>query len=144
MMDASPAQTAPRRHRIVISTVAAALTEGLAAGAGYWWHEQGRPSQASTADCRPAQRIATEARQTASGPAADAETWARKTTTERRSEMKDGYLGFRVAPYEEWALLTAQKSPGAPSAKDVREFQDKAREHCAQSGVSVSVQPLGS
>lgn len=143
-MDTSLAATARRRNRIVISAVAAALAAALVAGAGYWWHERNLPSQASAADCRLAQRIATEARQIASGPAADAETWARKTATERRSKMKDGYLGVRVSQYENWALLTARKSPDTPSAQDVREYQDKAREHCAQSGVTVSMRPLGS
>ncbi|MFF1277554.1 hypothetical protein ACFVZC_29785 [Streptomyces marokkonensis] len=144
MVDTSPAGTARRRNRTVISAVAAALAAALVAGTGYWWYERSLPSQASAADCRLAQRIATEARQIASGPAADAETWARKIATERRSKMKDGYLGLRVSQYEAWALLTAQKSPDAPSAQDVGKYQDKAREHCAQSGVTVSMQPLGS
>ncbi|MFF6999571.1 hypothetical protein ACFY93_32185 [Streptomyces sp. NPDC008313] len=143
-MDTSPAPTARRRNRIIVGAIVAALATGLVAGASYWWNERGRPSQASAADCRLAQRIATEARKIASGPAADAKTWVRKTATERRREMKDGYLSFRVAQYEEWALLTARKSPDAPSAKDVHEYQDKAREHCAQSGVTVDMRPLGS
>lgn len=143
-MDTVPARKSGSRKRIVIGAVTAAVAVALAVGAGYWWSERDRPSQASAADCRLAQRITTEAREIASGPPADAERWARETATERRTAMKDGYLGFNVAQYEAWAVLTAQKSPEAPSAKDVRNLQGKAQQHCAQAGVTVSMPPFGS
>ncbi|MGW2133720.1 hypothetical protein [Streptomyces coelicoflavus] len=142
-MDTAPASKAAPRRRILVGTV---LTTALAAaaGAGYWWYERGLPSQASAADCRLAQRISAEAHEVASGSSRDAEDWARETATVRRSRMRDGYLGFRVAQYESWAVLTAQDSPRTPSAEDVRSLQDKARRHCTRSGVEVSMPPLGS
>jgi hypothetical protein len=142
-METTPATRTRRRNRAVIGASAAALTLSLAGGAGYWWHERNQPSQASAADCRMARAIITEAQQVSVGPAREAEKWERQTAQRRRTQMKDGYLGFNIAQYEAYAVLSAQKSPEAPSAKDVRDLEDKARGHCADSGVSLTMPPLG-
>ncbi|CAM5708461.1 hypothetical protein STENM36S_03386 [Streptomyces tendae] len=142
-METTPTTKTRRRNRVVIGAAGAALTLSLAGGAGYWWHERNQASQASAADCRMARTIITEAQQVSAGPAPEAEKWERRTAQRRRTEMEDGYLGYNIAQYESWAVLTAQKSPEAPSAEDVRDLQDKARGHCADSGVSLTMPPLG-
>ncbi|MFJ9658264.1 hypothetical protein ACIRPR_09905 [Streptomyces griseoflavus] len=145
-MNTTPTTTATpdrKRNRLVIGAATAVVTGALIAGAGYWWLDRDELSQASAADCRLAQRIITEAEAISTGPAPDAETWWRKTGDERRARMKDGYLGAKVSQYEGWALATAQKSPEAPSAKDVRNLQEDARGHCSDSGVTLSMPPLG-
>jgi hypothetical protein len=142
-METTHATNNRRRNRVIIGAAVAALTLSLAGGAGYWWHERNRPSQASAADCRMARTIITEAQQVSAGPAPKAEKWEQQTAPRRRTHMKDGYLGYNIAQYEAWAVLTAQKSPEAPSVKDVRALEGKARGHCADSGVSLTMPPLG-
>ena len=86
--------------------------------------------------------IAGEAQDVAAGPAEEAEKWGRKTAEERRSTMKDGYLGFNIAQYEAWAVLTAQESPDAPTPKEVKAIQQKAQSHCADTGITLSMPPF--
>ncbi|MER7489009.1 hypothetical protein ABTY20_24480 [Streptomyces sp. NPDC126497] len=143
-MNTTPTTRNRKRNRLVVGAAAAAITAALAAGAGYWWLDRDELSQASAEDCRLAQRIVTEAVEISTGPAPDAEEWWRKTGDERRAQMKDGYLGYKIATYEGWALATAQKSPEAPSAKDVKGLQGEARGHCSDSGVTLTMPPLGS
>jgi hypothetical protein len=143
-MNTTPAQKNRSRNRTIIGVAAAAaLTASLAGGAAYWWHERNLPSQASEADCRMARDIIAEAQRVSAGPAAEAEKWEKQTAQRRRTQMKDGYLGFNIAQYESYAVMTAQKSPETPTAKDVRDLQDKARGHCTDSGVELTMPPLG-
>ncbi|MEV7784629.1 hypothetical protein AB0O72_04400 [Streptomyces sp. NPDC088106] len=142
-MPTSPATPDRKRNRLVIGAAAAVIAGALVAGAGYWWLDRDELSQASAADCRLAQRIITEAGEISTGSAQDAEKWWKKTGDERRAQMEDGYLGARISQYEGWALATAQKSPEAPSAKDVRNLEKEARGHCSDSGVTLSMPPFG-
>ncbi|MFC8422550.1 hypothetical protein ACFUN7_17025 [Streptomyces sp. NPDC057236] len=132
-----------KRNRLVIGAATAVTVAALAAGAAYWWQDRNELSQASAEDCRLAQRIVTEAEEVSTGPAPDAEKWWRETGDERRAKMKDGYLGAKISRYEGWALATARKSPEAPSAKDVKDLQEEARGHCSDSGVTLTMPPLG-
>ncbi|MFJ8921610.1 hypothetical protein B046DRAFT_05389 [Streptomyces sp. LamerLS-316] len=143
-MSTTPTTQNRKRNRLVIGAVAAVIAVALAAGAAYWWQDRNELSQASAEDCRLAQRIITEAEAISTGPVADAEKWWRKTGDERRAQMKDGYLGAKISQYEGWALETARKSPEAPSAKDVKNLQEEAQGHCSDSGVTLSMPPLGS
>jgi hypothetical protein len=133
-----------KRNRLVIGTATAVIAAALVAGAGYWWQDRDELSQASAEDCRLAQSIITEAEEISAGPAPEAEKWWKETGDERRAKMKDGYLGAKISQYEGWALATAEKSPEAPSAKDVKDLQGEARGHCSDSGVTLSMPPLGS
>ncbi|MFI8093846.1 hypothetical protein ACIF9R_37020 [Streptomyces sp. NPDC086080] len=142
-MDTTPTTQNPKRNRLVIGAVTAVIAGALVAGAGYWWLDRDELSQASADDCRLAQRIITEAGRISTGPAPEAEAWWKKTGDERRAQMKDGYLGAKISQYEGWALATAQKSPEAPSAKDVKNLQEEARGHCSDSGVTLTMPPLG-
>lgn len=143
-MSTTPTTADRKRNRLVIGAAAAAIVAALAAGAGYWYLDRDELSQASADDCRMAQRIITEAEEISTGPAADAEKWWQETGDERRANMKDGYLGAKISQYEGWALATAQKSPEAPSAKDVKNLEKKAQGHCSDSGVTLTMPPLGS
>ncbi|MGC9382598.1 hypothetical protein [Streptomyces sp. MH13] len=140
----APAQQNRKRNRLLIGAVTAVIVAGLAAGAGYWWQDRDELSQASAEDCRLAQRIITEAEGISTGPVPDAEKWWQETGDERRAQMKDGYLGAKISRYEGWAVETAKKSPDAPSAKDVKNLQEEAQGHCSDSGVTLSMPPLGS
>ncbi|MDT0405868.1 MULTISPECIES: hypothetical protein [Streptomyces] len=142
-MNTTPTTPKRKRTRLVIGAATAVIAGTLVAGGGYWWLDRDELSQASAADCRMAQRIITEAEEISTGPAPDARTWWKKTGDERRAQMKDGYLGAKVSRYEGWALATAQKSPEAPSAKDVKDLEEEARGHCSDSGVTLSMPPLG-
>lgn len=133
-----------KRNRLVISAVTAVIAAALAAGAGYWWQNHDKLSQASAEDCRLAQRIITEAEQISTGPVPDAEKWWNETGDERRARMKDGYLGAKISQYEGWALATAKKSSETPSAQDVKNLRGEAQGHCADSGITLSMPPLGS
>lgn len=133
-----------KRNRLVISAVTAVIAAALVAGAGYWWQDHDKLSQASAEDCKLAQRIITEAGQISTGPVPDAEKWWKETGDERRAQMKDGYLGAKISRYEGWALATAKKSSERPSAQDVKNLRGEARGHCADSGVTLSMPPLGS
>jgi hypothetical protein len=143
-MNATPTTQNRKRNRLVIGAAAAVIAAAVLAGAGYWWQDRNELSQASAEDCRLAQRIVTEGEEVSTGPASDAEKWWRETGAERRAQMKDGYLGAKVSQYEGWALATAKKSPEAPSAKDVKNLQEEARGHCSDSGVTLTMPPLGS
>ncbi|MEU2680626.1 hypothetical protein ABZ638_27455 [Streptomyces sp. NPDC007107] len=143
-MSTTPTTRNHKRNRLVIGAVAAVIAVALAAGAAYWWQDRNELSQASAEDCRLAQRIITEAEAVSTGPVPDAEKWWRKTGDERRAQMKDGYLGAKISQYEGWALETARKSPEAPSTKDVKNLQEDAQGHCSDSGVTLSMPPLGS
>lgn len=133
-----------KRNLLVISVATAGIAAALVTGAGYWWQDHNKLSQASAEDCRLAQHIVTEAEKISTGPVPDAEKWWRETGDERRAQMKDGYLGAKISQYEGWALATAKKSPEAPSAKDVKNLQEEAQGHCSDSGVTLSMPPLGS
>jgi hypothetical protein len=133
-----------KRNRLVIGAVTAVVAAALVAGAGYWWQDRNELSQASAEDCKLAQQIVTEAEEISTGPAPDAQKWWKETGDERRAQMKDGYLGAKISQYEGWALATAKKSPEAPSAKDVKNLQEDAQGHCSDSGVTLSMPPLGS
>ncbi|MGW1100776.1 hypothetical protein ACWD5W_33815 [Streptomyces sp. NPDC002455] len=143
-MSTTPTTPNHKRNRLVVGAVAAVMAVALAAGAAYWWQDRNELSQASAEDCRLAQRIVTEAGAISTGPVPDAEKWWRKTGDERRAQMKDGYLGAKISQYEGWALETARKSPEAPSTKDVKNLQEDAQGHCSDSGVTLSMPPLGS
>ncbi|MDT0396317.1 MULTISPECIES: hypothetical protein [Streptomyces] len=142
-MNTTPTVPNRKRTRLVIGAATAVIAGALVAGAGYWWLDRDELSQASAADCRMAQRIITEAEEISTGPAPEAQTWWKKTGDERRAQMKDGYLGAKVSRYEGWALATARKSPEAPSAQDVKNLEEEARGHCSDSGVTLSMPPLG-
>ncbi|WP_345594263.1 hypothetical protein [Streptomyces marokkonensis] len=133
-----------KRNRLVVAAITAVTAAALLAGAAYWWQGRDELSQASADDCRLAQRIVTEAEEISTGPVPAAEKWWREIGDERRAQMKDGYLGAKVSTYEGWAVETAKNSPEAPSAKDVEKLQDEARGHCSDSGVTLSMPPLGS
>jgi hypothetical protein len=133
-----------KRNRLVIGAVTAVVAAALVAGAGYWWQDRNELSQASAEDCKLAQQIVTEAEEISTGPAPDAQKWWKETGDERRAQMKDGYLGAKISQYEGWALATAKKSPEAPSTKDVKNLQEDAQGHCSDSGVTLSMPPLGS
>ena len=143
-MSTTPATQNRKRNRLVIGAVTAVVAAALVAGAGYWWQDRNELSQASAEDCKLAQQIVTEAEEISTGPAPDAQKWWKETGDERRAQMKDGYLGAKVSQYEGWALATAKKSPEAPSAKDVKNLQEDAQGHCSDSGVTLSMPPLGS
>lgn len=132
------------RNRLILGAVAGAAVAALAAGGAYWWQDRNEPSQASAEDCRLAQRIVTEGAEIAAGPAPEAEKWWKETGDERRATMDDGYLGAKISRYEGWALQTARNSAEAPPAKDVKSLQEDARGHCADSGVMLTLPPLGS
>ncbi|WP_217140558.1 hypothetical protein [Streptomyces sp. AC627_RSS907] len=144
MTTTTPTPRNRNRNRLVIAAVTAVTAAALAAGAGYWWQDRDKLSQASAEDCRLAQRIITEAGEISTGSVPDAEKWWRETGDERRAQMEDGYLGAKISRYEGWAVETARKSPEAPSAKDVEKLQDEARGHCSDSGVTLTMPPLGS
>jgi hypothetical protein len=143
-MSTTPATQNRKRNRLVIGAVTAVVAAALVAGAGYWWQDRNELSQASAEDCKLAQQIVTEAEEISTGPAPDAQKWWKETGDERRAQMKDGYLGAKISQYEGWALETAKKSPEAPSAKDVKNLQEDAQGHCSDSGVTLSMPPLGS
>ncbi|GHE29448.1 hypothetical protein OOK44_09310 [Streptomyces cellulosae] len=132
------------RNRLILGAVAGAVVAALAAGGAYWWQDRQELSQASAEDCRLAQRIVTEGARTAAGPAPEAEQWWKETGDERRATMEDGYLGAKISRYEGWALETAKNPAQAPSAKDVKNLQEDARGHCVDSGVTLTLPPLGS
>lgn len=140
----TPATQNRKRNRLVITVATAVIAAALVAGAGFWWQDHNKLSQASAEDCRLAQSIVTEAGEISTAPAPDAEKWWRKTGDERRAKMKDGYLGAKISRYEGWALETAKKSSEAPSAKDVKDLQKEAQGHCSDSGVTLSMPQLGS
>lgn len=143
-MNTTPSKRNRKRNRLVIGAATAVTAAALVAGAGYWWQDRDELSQASAEDCRLAQRIVTEAGEISTGPVPDAEKWWKETGDERRAQMKDGYLGAKISRYEGWAVETARKSSEAPSAKDVENLQEEARGHCSDSGVTLSMPPLGS
>ncbi len=133
-----------KRSRLILGAAAGAVVAALAAGGAYWWQDRDELSQASAEDCRLAQRIVTEAARIAAGPVPEAEKWWKETGDERRATMEDGYLGAKISRYEGWALETAKKSAETPSAKDVKSLQEEARGHCVDSGVTLTLPPLGS
>ncbi|MFE9912434.1 hypothetical protein [Streptomyces clavifer] len=133
-----------KRNRLVISAASAVIAVALVAGAGLWWQDHDKLSQASAVDCKLVQRIITEAEQISTGPVPDAEKRWKETGDERRAQMKDGYLGAKISQYEGWALATAKKSSETPSAKDVKNLRGEAQRHCSDSYVTLSIPPLGS
>lgn len=144
----TPATTpARKRNRAVIRAAAAVLTLALAGGAAYAYHEYKKPSQASAADCELAQDIVNGAQQISTGSVPDAEQWAKRTGDKRRKEMKDGYLGATISHYEGWAVETAKQNAGrsaeVPTKQDVKDLQSKARGHCSDAGVTITMPPLG-
>ncbi|MEU1183572.1 hypothetical protein ABZ464_39235 [Streptomyces sp. NPDC005820] len=144
-MTTSSARSArPRRTKaIVLGSVALAFTVALTTAAGFWWQEHNRPSQASKADCALAQRIVDDA-QRLPGDKAAVDKWEQDTMRMRRAQMKDGYLGYNVAQYEEWATDKAKGDGTPPSDKEVLRLSDKANEHCADAKVAITFPPLAS
>ncbi|MEU5462965.1 hypothetical protein ACH4KU_01320 [Streptomyces althioticus] len=133
-----------RRNRLILGAVAGAAVAALATGGAYWWQDRNELSQASAEDCRLAQRIVTEGAEVAAGPAPEAEKWWKATGDERRATMEDGYLGAKISRYEGWALETAGEPAAAPSAEELKSLQEDARGHCVDSGVILTLPPLGS
>lgn len=113
----------------------------LATAAALRWQEYQKPSQASKADCALAQRIVDDAQDLPADEAAVL-AWERDTMRMRRAQMKDGYLGFRVAQYEVWAADRAKGEGTPPSDAKVLKLSDKANEHCADAQVAITFPPL--
>ncbi|MFJ8107220.1 hypothetical protein [Streptomyces sp. NPDC096132] len=140
----SAVATRPRRTKaIVLGSLVLALSAVLATAAGFWWQERNRPSQASKADCALAQQIVDDA-QKLPGDKVAVDKWEQDTMKMRRARMKDGYLGFNVAQYEEWATDKARGEGTPPSDKQVLKLSDKANEHCADAKVAITFPPLAS
>lgn len=134
----------PKNNRpIIFGIVALMLLAMLAAVGGYWWNDRNQLSQASKADCALAQRIVDEAHEL-QGDKAAVEKWEQSTIKLRRAQMKDGYLGFRVAQYELWAAMRAKGEGTPPSDNDVRKLADKANGHCADALVTLTFPSLAS
>ncbi|GGZ80720.1 hypothetical protein [Streptomyces bluensis] len=132
-----------KKKAIIFGTVAAAFLVAIATAGGYWLYERKQPSQASKADCELAQRIVDGAQDLSHDKEA-VEEWEKNTMQLRRSQMKDGYLGFRIAQYEVWAALQAKGEGTPPTNKQVRELADKANSHCADAGVTLTLPPIAS
>ncbi|MEU1302060.1 hypothetical protein [Streptomyces shenzhenensis] len=127
----------------ILGVVAAAFLVALSAAAGYRLYERARPSQASEADCVLAQRIVDGAQELSHDKAAVGE-WEQSTAQLRRSRMKDGYLGFRIAQYEVWAALKAKGEGTPPADKEVKELADRANRHCEDAGVTLTLPAIAS
>jgi hypothetical protein len=144
----TPTTPARKRKGLVIGTVAGVLVLAVAGGAGYAYHEHNKPSQASAADCRMAQDLVDQSRKISTGPVPVAEKWAKESGDKRRTEMKDGYLGYNVGTYQGWAVETAKQNAGrsaeVPTKQDVKALQSKVRGHCSDSGVTVTLPQFGS
>ncbi|MFJ9585854.1 hypothetical protein [Streptomyces acidicola] len=132
-----------KKKAIIFGTVAAAFLVAISAAGGYWLYERNQPSQASKADCALAQRIVDGAQDLSHDKQA-VEEWEKSTMKLRRSEMKDGYLGFRIAQYEIWAALQAKGEGTPPADKQVKELADKANRHCVDAGVTLTLPSIAS
>lgn len=133
-----------KRNRVVLGAATAVIAAALVAGAGYWWQGRDELSQASAADCELARRIVTEAERISTASASEARKWWEETGDERRARMEDGYLGATISTYEGYALETARNPAAAPSAEELKVLQEKARGHCADAGITLSMPRLGS
>ncbi|WP_416986568.1 hypothetical protein [Streptomyces sp. T028] len=139
---ATVATKRPRRKKaIVFGSLALALSAVIAGSAAYWWNEHNKLSQASKADCALAQRIVDDAQNLPSDKAAVVK-WEQDTMKMRRAQMKDGYLGFRVAQYEIWAADKAKGVGTPPSDREVSKLSDKANAHCAEALMMITFPPL--
>jgi hypothetical protein len=137
--------SAPTQHNrpILFGAIAVLLFTAVAIAAGSWWNKHNSPSQASKADCTLAQKIIDEA-QHLPGDKAAVEKWEQSTLKMRRSQMKDGYLGFTIAQYEEWAALKAKGEGTPPRNKEVAQLAEKANAHCSDARVTLAFPPLAS
>ncbi|MER6086886.1 hypothetical protein [Streptomyces bluensis] len=142
-VSASSRKKNQKKKAIIFGSVAAAFLVAISAAGGYWLYERKQPSQASKADCALAQRIVDGAQDLSHDKAA-VDEWEKDTRQLRRSQMKDGYLGFRIAQYELWAALRAKGEGTPPADKQVKELADKANRHCVDAGVTLTLPPIAS
>ncbi|GAA2678085.1 MULTISPECIES: hypothetical protein [Actinosynnema] len=115
---------------VVIALVAAGAFFGIR-----WWNDYKRVSQASVEDCRTAVRIIEEGKALGPDPA-EAERW-QEQTGELRKGMEDGYLGYRIAVYEGWAVAVATGNPDRVDRAGIAESMAAAREHCEDARVDL-------
>ncbi|WP_181805569.1 hypothetical protein [Streptomyces shenzhenensis] len=135
---------AVRNNRsLVFGAVGVVLAAVVAAVAAYGWHEHNKPSQASAADCRLAQRIVDEAQRLPKDAKA-ADAWGRRTATMRRAQMKDGYLGAQISNYEGWAVLHAKGEGEPPAGKELARIAKEANSHCTDAGITLTLPAFGS
>jgi hypothetical protein len=112
-------------------------------GGAYWWQQRDAPSQASAADCALAQKIIDEAQELPADKAAVAK-WRKDTRDLRIAEMKDGYLGLRIATYEQWAADHATGEAEAPTKQELAEMTNTANSHCTEAERTLVVPPIAS
>ncbi|MFI6936918.1 hypothetical protein [Streptomyces sp. NPDC050287] len=129
-------------RKILFGTVSAALAVVLAAGGAYWWHQHNKLSQASMVDCQLAQKLVDSAQHIPDGTAA-IDKWE-KSERQRRSQMKDGYLGANISVYDGWALGNAKGQGTPPSKSDVKQLEDTANRHCIEAGIEISLPQITS
>ncbi|WP_033320551.1 hypothetical protein [Streptomyces yerevanensis] len=123
---------------IVVAVVVMAV---VGVGGAYWWQQRNAPSQASAADCALAQKIIDEA-QELPGDKAVVAKWRKETRDLRISEMKDGYLGLRIATYEQWAADHATGAAEAPTKQELADMTKTANSHCTEAKRTLVVPPI--
>lgn len=135
----------PRRSLgIVIGALALVVLTGVGIAGGYWWHERNLPSQASKADCTLAQQIIDEAQKLPTGDKKAVDKWEKDTATLRRTQMKDGYLGYNIAQYEGWATAKAKGEAVEQTEKDMLHIAAQANSHCTDAKVTLAFPSLNS
>lgn len=122
--------------------VAVVVMAAVGVGGAYWW-QRDAPSQASAADCALAQKIIDEAQELPGDKAAVAK-WRKDTRDLRIAEMKDGYLGLRIATYEQWAADRATGAAEAPTKRELADMAHKANSHCTEAERTLVIPPIAS
>lgn len=72
-----------------------------------------------------------------------ASAWEKKTATLRRAKM-DGYLGYKIAQYEGWAVANAKGDANPASAKEQAAVAEKANQFCADAKVKLTFPSISS
>ncbi|UUU32303.1 hypothetical protein JIX56_21665 [Streptomyces sp. CA-210063] len=138
-------QSDSRSKKALVFGISLAVVVMAAVGIGgaYWWQQRDAPSQASAADCALAQKIIDEAQELPADEAAVAK-WRKDTRDLRIAEMKDGYLGLRIATYEQWAADHATGTAEAPTKQELADMTKTANSHCTEAERTLVVPPIAS
>ncbi|MCZ4604168.1 hypothetical protein O3S80_10455 [Streptomyces sp. Lzd4kr] len=135
----------PRRSlAIVIGAVALVVLAGVGIVGGRWWHERNLPSRASKADCTLAQQIIDEAQKLPTGDKKAVDKWKKDTAALRRTQMKDGYLGYNMAQYEGWVTTKAKGEAVEQTKKEMVDIAGQANSHCTDAKVKLTFPSLNS
>ncbi|GIM76061.1 hypothetical protein Aco04nite_48430 [Winogradskya consettensis] len=114
----------------------------VAYGINYVANKRLRPTAASAADCRLAQKMFDKAAAFPVGDAAAAEVWETQIRQYAPGRFENDGVATQVLRYTMWARTEAAGGTDRPEAGVLDDIDKEAHGHCDDSGVEITIKKL--